>query len=295
MQTLRWGTMLLLVGLIAALVTGCGDDGRSEEILECALPCNSDGDCPVGQTCVPNDDDASDGCCDRFYDRALVDTDADLLSGTVVTTDIAALNRMVSGSSDVDGSWRRSKEQIGFYDGGAAYRDSTSPIGDALVLLINSKPGTDNGDRELLKVYVKFSAFKAGDKIDLDGANGMAEYFHNVYNTNETTGKVASLNTSELLGVSYAYGDEMGTVVVDARGRAASLLPPVQVTLLRQSDVYFCLDDFLAAMGREVETWRSLGSSTVMITGPSKTGDIESQLVLGVHGPGRVEVVLLES
>jgi L-lactate dehydrogenase complex protein LldG len=29
-----------------------------------------------------------------------------------------------------------------------------------------------------------------------------------------------------------------------------------------------------------------------LIGGPSKTGDIEAVIVLGVHGPGRVEVVI---
>lgn len=97
------------------------------------------------------------------------------------------------------------------------------------------------------------------------------------------------------IGIGRAVGAvaESGSVVVAAaHGRAVSLLPPCQVTILRAQDIFRTVGDCLAALGGE--QWSSLGSNLSFITGPSKTGDIESTLVLGVHGPGRVHVIVVE-
>jgi L-lactate dehydrogenase complex protein LldG len=94
-----------------------------------------------------------------------------------------------------------------------------------------------------------------------------------------------------LTGAHAALADTGSVVVVSGpgRGRIASLLPPTHIAVVRAAQMYPSLGPFLAANPDIVE----VGANMVVITGPSRTGDIEGTLVLGVHGPGDLHVVLI--
>jgi len=84
---------------------------------------------------------------------------------------------------------------------------------------------------------------------------------------------------------------ETGSLVMRAsaeHGRALSLVPPLHVAIVEPKN---CLADLMDLF--ELLTHEGAGSATHIITGPSKTADIEMNLVIGVHGPGAVEVFLL--
>jgi len=88
---------------------------------------------------------------------------------------------------------------------------------------------------------------------------------------------------------------ETGTLICCAgrdRPRATSLVPPNHLALVRASDILPDMIDYWARL--KGIPGRDLPSSQAFITGPSKTADIEGELVTGVHGPGRVDVVLIE-
>jgi L-lactate dehydrogenase complex protein LldG len=85
-----------------------------------------------------------------------------------------------------------------------------------------------------------------------------------------------------------------GSVVVDTsrNGRLVSLLPRVAVFVVRASTVVALPGDVLRA---HAERWPDgPPSNVVFITGPSRSGDIEMVLVIGVHGPAEVHAVLIE-
>jgi L-lactate utilization protein LutC len=90
---------------------------------------------------------------------------------------------------------------------------------------------------------------------------------------------------------AWALADT-GTLVMIASAeepRLVSLLPPVHVAVLPAGKLLTGLDELLAL----VPAPDRLSSSMVLITGPSRTADIEQILVRGVHGPGEIHVVLV--
>ena len=74
------------------------------------------------------------------------------------------------------------------------------------------------------------------------------------------------------------------------RGRLASLLPPVHVALIRREALIGSLPELIAARPELV----TRGANFVVITGPSRTADIEHVLARGVHGPRDVHVVFVD-
>jgi L-lactate dehydrogenase complex protein LldG len=71
--------------------------------------------------------------------------------------------------------------------------------------------------------------------------------------------------------------------------RLLSLVPPVHIALLRVERIFDTLHQAILALG-----WnRQLPPNALVISGPSKTADIEQTLAYGVHGPRRLLVVLI--
>ena len=84
---------------------------------------------------------------------------------------------------------------------------------------------------------------------------------------------------------------ETGTIVIASgpgRSRLVPLLPPVHIALVPTSRL--TADIFTWTAGRT----SAPPASVTMISGPSKTADIEQTLAVGVHGPKRLIVILYD-
>ena len=98
------------------------------------------------------------------------------------------------------------------------------------------------------------------------------------------------------IGLTVTFADfgiaESGTFGMLSRpgqGRLTSVIAPVHLTLLDPTRVVATQGEFLTAAHRALAEGSS--SAAILITGPSRTADIEGQLIVGVHGPREVHCV----
>lgn len=94
-----------------------------------------------------------------------------------------------------------------------------------------------------------------------------------------------------IAGVRAAIA-ETGTLICTsgaASARGTTLIPPVHIAVVAGEQLVADLFDAFEHIGG----WGDLPANVNLITGPSKTADIEGILVTGVHGPGTVHVILL--
>ncbi|MGE5517486.1 MAG: LutC/YkgG family protein [Bacteroidota bacterium] len=95
-------------------------------------------------------------------------------------------------------------------------------------------------------------------------------------------------------GFTTAQGGiaETGTLVLWPNGdepRLLSLLPPVHIALVRADAIV----DNLAGLMRGQGWAARMPTNVVLVSGPSKTADIEQTLAYGVHGPKELIVLVV--
>jgi L-lactate dehydrogenase complex protein LldG len=97
------------------------------------------------------------------------------------------------------------------------------------------------------------------------------------------------------LGITGAFCAiaETGTLVVLSGAEtptATTLLPDTHIAVLRPDRIVAGMEDAFDLIRRERG---ELPRAINMISGPSRTGDIEQRIVMGAHGPYRVHILLV--
>jgi L-lactate dehydrogenase complex protein LldG len=93
-----------------------------------------------------------------------------------------------------------------------------------------------------------------------------------------------------ITGCDAAIAETASVVLLSGRGRsrAVSLLPPVHLAIVQRHQLCLTMAEVFEKYSGALQS----AASCTLITGPSRTADIELTLTLGIHGPGRVVVVI---
>ena len=86
---------------------------------------------------------------------------------------------------------------------------------------------------------------------------------------------------------------ETGSLVVwptPAEPRLMSLVPPVHIALVKADSIYETFAQIVVQ-----QNWaQQMPSNALLISGPSKTADIEQTLAYGIHGPQQLIVLIID-
>lgn len=90
---------------------------------------------------------------------------------------------------------------------------------------------------------------------------------------------------------------ESGTVVVFSgkdHGRTVNFLPEYSIILVPKSSIVPRMTQAAKILREKIKKGEAIPSCINYITGPSKSSDIEMKLVVGVHGPVKVNYIVVE-
>lgn len=98
-----------------------------------------------------------------------------------------------------------------------------------------------------------------------------------------------------ITGVDAALAATGSLVLTTGQGkhRATSLLPPVHIAVVRQEQIVADFETWVAMQRGQGADALKRWTSTILISGPSRTADIAMQLTLGMHGPAEAAIILV--
>lgn len=99
-----------------------------------------------------------------------------------------------------------------------------------------------------------------------------------------------------ITGVDAGLAGTGSLVVSSGQGkfRTASLLPDKHIALIRSSQIVADFETWIEHQKQSGLGAFKESSNTVLISGPSKTADIASELIKGAHGPRQVHIILID-
>lgn len=174
------------------------------------------------------------------------------------------------------------KQNLEAVDGHCIIAHSKGEIADALTQIISA----------LQKTKLRAQRIAVSDAPELERLMHMTDLEIEELGIAPNASDIFSFDVG--ITTAQAAIAETGTLVLDSareRNRLVSLVPPVHIAIVDASTIYATLGETLATLQNDEE----LSPAVTFITGPSRTGDIELILTIGVHGPQELYVIINQS
>lgn len=187
--------------------------------------------------------------------------------------------------------------------GGRQDLQTTAARSTAFVEAVSSVGGVVHrvaDEREAARVFAKIVAERGLERMARSDSPRLASLGESVPRVDwieptpfptTTEARAPLFDTDAGLTTAQMAIAETGTLVLDSSvelHRLASLVPPLHIALLNEADI---VSDLSGLFDRYSTS--ELPPTLTMITGPSRTADIELELVVGVHGPRELVVLLV--
>ncbi|KXF80569.1 LutC/YkgG family protein [Enterovibrio coralii] len=120
-----------------------------------------------------------------------------------------------------------------------------------------------------------------------------------VYDQTIDTFKHALFNDIEagitFVGAGIADTGTLATVTGEQEPRALSLVPPTHIAIIRESAIVSHFSELMTTPFWKQAGWETTPpTNLLLISGPSKTADIQQTLAYGAHGPKRLIVFIVK-
>lgn len=164
--------------------------------------------------------------------------------------------------------------------------ESLKEAEETVVELIRSKkPEFSHNKHVMLHDHPDLAAMKLWKKFNRESVTVHSSFSSDTQVRDKTVASFIGVTAPD---IAIAESATLVEISKAERPRSTSLVPSIHLAIIKRENLVSTLEEAYALLKK-----RSPLEDIIFISGPSKTADIEAQLVFGAHGPKELHVILI--